>query len=1048
MCKSRGKLSHKLLYFIVLQSFYALTSSQNSYSPDNAFADIYFDSNDTILCEFDQTINITDGSLQVDRSWLHDGLHYGLGYYAKYNYTLTDEGIKIPANEHIRGCICLLKPCIYACCEPKHTTDNKTGTCLSNQYDKLWWDVGMPGEEPKNIEITKEFYWKYRKLTCKDKHYLDPNQYEYDAWWLAQNGSIYVADDESFLNYDEHCVAVDEETKTLLVLKCYEPMEASSRFRMLGIGMLLSVPFLLVTFIVYAVIPELRNVHGMSLMSYVGGLTVGYTFLATIQIIGSREACHTGEERCYDPNFCTISGYIIYFSFMLSFFWLNTMCFDIYWTFRGVRSNTSAKKNFMYYCVYAWGMASFITILALSIDISNVNQEYKPGMYYTQTCFLSHNKLVEFLYLYMILLILVCSNITFFVVTALRIKRVQRETAAVVDAGNSGRHSRQNYDNYRFMLYLRLFIIMGVTWSMELLSWVISHDSPWFYASDLVNCLQGVLIFLLVVCNDKVRRLVIKRGIVPPETGTTFSDTRNSRISSSFHRNNSIQLENRTTKKTKLKIIFTDVTSVFHTKNITGGKLFHNGSYHHEGLLYPPGHFGHFKTMLHENLIETATELHVRGCICTHSKKRCIRVCCSGDENGIIPEICPQEVKAVSDNKSIQRLTNSHILTYNDLDCKIKVEKEISHIHENGSIYLSDDQSFMNYNDHCVAVDNESKSLIVLTCCKSESSSLLEMAMLFSVPFLIATFILYAVIPELRNVHGMSLMSYVGALIVGYTLLASYKLSIAHFQCQMQEGLFHDPHFCTISGYVIYFSFILSFFWLNTMCFDIFKTFSGVRSNTSAKKNFRYYCVYAWGMASFITILAVSIDISNAPQDYKPGMYFTQTCFLSHTKLVEFLYLYMILLVLFCSNTFFFVVTAIRIRKSESDITNVVNAGSSRRHSRQTSNDTYRVWLYFRLFIIMGVTWFTELISWVVSNDIWFYATDIVNCLQGVLIFLLAVCNGKVRRLLIKRFRKSGAKIRSETSDTRQSRFSRSYRNNSIELENRSGSLNNRDIKN
>lgn len=37
------------------------------------------------------------------------------------------------------------------------------------------------------------------------------------------------------------------------------------------------------------------------------------------------------------------------------------------------------------------------------------------------------------------------------------------------------------------------------------------------------------------------------KGITPPETGTTFSDTRNSRVSSSYHRNNSIQLEQRNT---------------------------------------------------------------------------------------------------------------------------------------------------------------------------------------------------------------------------------------------------------------------------------------------------------------------------------------------------------------------------------------------------------------------------------------------------------------------------------------------------------------------
>uniref|UniRef100_A0A336MK75 CSON002753 protein n=1 Tax=Culicoides sonorensis TaxID=179676 RepID=A0A336MK75_CULSO len=997
--RSQGKLSHKLLYFIVLQSFYALTSSQNSYSPDNAFADIYFDSNDTILCEFDQTINITDGSLQVDRSWLHDGLHYGLGYYAKYNYTLIHEGIKIPANEHIRGCICLLKPCIYACCEPKHTTDNKTGTCLPNQYDKLWWDVGMPGEEPKNTEITKDFYWKYRKLTCKDKHYLDPNQYEYDAWWLAQNGSIYVEDDESFLNYDEHCVAVDEQTKTLLVLKCYEPMEASSRFRMLGIGMLLSVPFLLVTFIVYAVIPELRNVHGMSLMSYVGGLTVGYTFLATIQIIGSREACHTGEERCYDPNFCTISGYIIYFSFMLSFFWLNTMCFDIYWTFRGVRSNTSAKKNFMYYCVYAWGMASFITILALSIDISNVHQDYKPGMYYTQTCFLSHNKLVEFLYLYMILLVLVCSNITFFVVTALRIKRVQRETAAVVDAGNSGRHSRQNYDNYRFMLYLRLFIIMGVTWSMELLSWVISHDSPWFYASDLVNCLQGVLIFLLVVCNDKVRRLVIKRyykfrGIVPPETGTTFSDTRNSRISSSFHRNNSVQLENRTTSvrsstSAKKNFMYYCVYAWGMASFITILALSIDISNVHQD--YKPGMY------YTQTCFLSLTAIRIRK-----------------SESDIT-----NVVNAGSSRRHSRQTSNDTYRVW--LYFRLFIIMGVTWFTELISWVVSNDIWF-----YATDIVNCLQGVLIflLAVCNGKVRRLLikrfrksgakirsetsDTQMLVSVPFFLVTMIVHAVIPELRNVHGMSLMSYVGGLTVAYLFMGTNKILGTRNACLTGAEPCYDPNFCTISGYIIYFSIMLSFFWLNTMCFDIFSTFRHIRISKAPKKKFLYYCIYAWGMASLLTIITISIDASNSiSDDYKPGIYYTGNCFLSAKKIVQFIYLHMILLVLISLNTTFFVITAIKINRVRSETDKSFGKNNNSSHSNPNHNKDR--------FILYLLNWSMELISWMIDGDSpWFYLTDSINMLQGPLIFIFVLCTKHSRSLIIKRY-KTGSQFLTST---------------------------------
>lgn len=47
---------------------------------------------------------------------------------------------------------------------------------------------------------------------------------------------------------------------------------------------MISIPFLLATFLVYAFIPELRNLHGMCLMAYCGGLIVAYTFLAYLKL--------------------------------------------------------------------------------------------------------------------------------------------------------------------------------------------------------------------------------------------------------------------------------------------------------------------------------------------------------------------------------------------------------------------------------------------------------------------------------------------------------------------------------------------------------------------------------------------------------------------------------------------------------------------------------------------------------------------------------------------------------------------------------------------
>ena len=64
----------------------------------------------------------------------------------------------------------------------------------------------------------------------------------------------------------------------------------------------------------------------------------------------------------------------------------------------------------------------------------------------------------------------------------------------------------------RFNLYLKLFIVMGINWSMEIISWL-CKDIPEYvwYITDLANTLQGVIIFIIFVWKDKIKRLLLKR---------------------------------------------------------------------------------------------------------------------------------------------------------------------------------------------------------------------------------------------------------------------------------------------------------------------------------------------------------------------------------------------------------------------------------------------------------------------------------------------------------------------------------------------------------
>lgn len=55
---------------------------------------------------------------------------------------------------------------------------------------------------------------------------------------------------------------------------------------------------------------------------------------------------------------------------------------------------------------------------------------------------------------------------------------------------------------------------MGVVWSMEVISYLIASDSPYFMLTDICNTLQGVLIFILFVLNRRVLGLVKERYVI------------------------------------------------------------------------------------------------------------------------------------------------------------------------------------------------------------------------------------------------------------------------------------------------------------------------------------------------------------------------------------------------------------------------------------------------------------------------------------------------------------------------------------------------------
>ncbi|KAG5321077.1 MTH2 protein, partial [Pseudoatta argentina] len=366
-------------------------------------------------------------------------------------------------------------------------------------------------DDSKRIPIGKKLDQMF-PLTIHDpcqyqRYVLEPEIRQIDDYLFLSNGSLY----QPYINESiitSYCLAVWKNDKKVDVTVCFDSKAEDvpeEKKKIPVVGLIVSLPFLLATFVVYSILPELWNMHGYTLRGYVGSLFVAYTFLVTIQLI---------HQAIISYSACITFAFIIHFSFLASFFWLNVMCFDIWWTFGGFRSLQGSvkqreRKKFIIYSIYAWGSASLLSIICAIMDfVPSVPKELiRPEIGVTK-CWFNTDE-ARALYFYGPMGVTVICNICLFISTALKIVRHKKDTAHHLRGSESRRHD----DNKQwFNLYLKLFIVMGINWSMEIISWLFKSAPPYiWYLTDLTNTLQGLIIFIIFVWKKKIKRLLLKR---------------------------------------------------------------------------------------------------------------------------------------------------------------------------------------------------------------------------------------------------------------------------------------------------------------------------------------------------------------------------------------------------------------------------------------------------------------------------------------------------------------------------------------------------------
>jgi G protein-coupled receptor Mth (Methuselah protein) len=232
---------------------------------------------------------------------------------------------------------------------PENMTTYKLTKCCgpSEAYHTKHTCVGLNKTDPLNNRKILErpnvnFDFDYKFPDCGDS---SANEFAIAGPFSESNydittGIVKASDSNKIFERDQYCldhVIVDGNYEGVKIFTCSEhygtapPIIAIEnhpddvRFAIYSIGLLISVLFLVATLLVgFLLLSNHHMLHWRCQTNYVICLLIGDLLLAITQISGNS----------LRGPMCLVFAHLMHFFFLSAFFWLNAMCFNIWWTFR------------------------------------------------------------------------------------------------------------------------------------------------------------------------------------------------------------------------------------------------------------------------------------------------------------------------------------------------------------------------------------------------------------------------------------------------------------------------------------------------------------------------------------------------------------------------------------------------------------------------------------------------------------------------------------------------------------------------------------------
>ncbi|KAI5722863.1 hypothetical protein M8J76_014885 [Diaphorina citri] len=424
--------------------------------------------------------------------------------------------------------------CVRKCCPERHLLhvlkdEDRSAQCVAQDgphgpktQPELGEEIFTSDNQSQRLSEIPH-YIIHGTPKCRAGSYLLRNNTAHRHYRILRNSSVLLTASRSLIPASQYCVdsiyytASDRLVPANILLCRREDAPDSTRRLLYTIFFIVGTTFLVLTLGVYAALPELRkSVHSWNIMAH-----IACSVVANVAIVVANLYSITYPTMC--------------------------VLMDIAFTFSGLRApggrnfSDVDKRKFLYYSCYTWGTTVLISALTCVMDETHLlaaNSTLKPN-FGVRACWFKDSAALAVFFYGPIGLLLV-ANLVLFHYTCWKIRAAQKDTAITSahrhkDTAITSAHRHvggRTKDQTRLTTFIKLFLLMGVTWTFEIISWLLGGPGYLWYLTDILNVLRGLFIFLILCVKRNVYTGLAKklrRSRLPGASSRPRASSTNSR---------------------------------------------------------------------------------------------------------------------------------------------------------------------------------------------------------------------------------------------------------------------------------------------------------------------------------------------------------------------------------------------------------------------------------------------------------------------------------------------------------------------------------------